>query len=550
MEREHPEVFKKATTGTGPPEKNMKQQKITFVSNKLPPLPHARQESLTEAVSNAIVSTLSPLNFVENPEVKEMFKKFEPRYEVPCRTTLTRRIEARFLDAKELLKKEVRKKFVAITHDAWTSLNTENYDTVTASFINDDWHLQCKVLETMKVNGSHTAENIEETLMSVKNQWDITKCVGTTDNASNEVKAFKLLNWTRVSCMGHNINLVVNAGLKEASRVTAKVRSVVSLFHSSPLAMGFLREKQNLLLPKEIQGHKLITDCTTRWNSTLDMLDRYIEQVPALHAVAIDPNYKNKDLKGNLLNFDEQALAEAFITILKPLKTATVCLSGEKEPTLAFVLPSLKKISDMLEEQEGDAGTIVKMKKAMRDKLERRTTLAQISPDYFKLACLLDPRTRKLNFMDDEEKEATKAELTEMMNDLQNQDEDSNDDELMDMMDIDTGAAASGLTDHSDTWLGDILGADTPVVPVSISDELTKYLSEPQLQVNPLDWWKINQKFYPKISKIAKQVLAIPATSVPAERIFSLAGRTVTKARASLHPDHVNMLIFIKKNLL
>jgi hypothetical protein len=272
LEREHPDVLNKEPGG--PPEKKLKQQKITTLSNQVPPLPHTRQEILTEAVSNAIVSTLSPLNFVENAEVQEMFKKFEPRYAVPCRTTLTRRIEDRYRDAKISLKNEVHKRLVAITHDAWTSLNTENYDTVTASFIDDNWQLQCKVLETLKVSGSHTAENIQETLMTVKNQWEIAKCVGTTDNASNEVKAFKLLKWTRISCMGHNINLVVNAGLKEVSRVTAKVRSVVSLFHSSPLAMSYLKEKQNLLLPKELQGHKLVTDCTTRWNSALDMFER------------------------------------------------------------------------------------------------------------------------------------------------------------------------------------------------------------------------------------------------------------------------------------
>jgi hypothetical protein len=250
-------------------------------------------------------------------------------------------------------------------------------------------------------------------------------------------------------------------------------------------------------------------------------------------------------LKSSLLNFDEQALAEAFIAVLKPLKTATVCLSAEKEPTLALVLPSLKKISDMLDEKETDSNTIAKMKKAMREKLERRTTLSQISPDYFKLACLLDPRTRKLKFMDAEEQEATKAELSELMKLIQ----DDNDEGSGNLVNLEETGAAYDASD-SDAWLGDILGSDTPDVPVSISEEMGKYLAEPQMQVNPLQWWKDNQRFYPKLSQIAREVLAIPATSVPAERIFSLAGRTVTKARASLHHEHVNMLIFMKKNLL
>ena len=33
------------------------------------------------------------------------------------------------------------------------------------------------------------------------------------DNAANEVKAFRQLDWSQLSCMGHNINLAVKAAL-------------------------------------------------------------------------------------------------------------------------------------------------------------------------------------------------------------------------------------------------------------------------------------------------------------------------------------------------
>jgi hypothetical protein len=77
----------------------------------------------------------------------------------------------------------------------------------------------------------------------------------------------------RASCIGHNLNLAVWDALSipEISKIVAKGRKVVAYFHRSPLATGILKDKQNLLLPPEFQGHRLIQD-VTRWNSTLDRL--------------------------------------------------------------------------------------------------------------------------------------------------------------------------------------------------------------------------------------------------------------------------------------
>ncbi len=48
---------------------------------------------------------------------------------------------------------------VAITHDGWTSIATESYNTVTAHYIDISWELISKVLNTRLVTG-HTGEEI------------------------------------------------------------------------------------------------------------------------------------------------------------------------------------------------------------------------------------------------------------------------------------------------------------------------------------------------------------------------------------------------------
>jgi len=65
---------------------------------------------------------------------------------------------------------------------------------------------------------------------------------------------------------------------------------------------------------------------------------------------------------------------------------------------------------------------------------------------------------------------------------------------------------------------------------------------------NPLDWWRIKENKYPNVWKLARCVLAIPATSAPSERVFSAAANIVNKKRVRLKPETVDLLIFLRGN--
>ena len=175
--------------------------------------------------------------------------------------------------------------------------------------------------------------------------------------------------------MGHNLNLVANVGLKKVFRIVSKGRALVKYFHHSSLAVGVLREKQELLLPKEHCGHKLINDCPTRWNSTVDMLQHLLEHTSALHAVATDSNFKAAaDVKQKLYDFSEQAMVENLIKVLDPIKKTTVMLSSESSPSLSRVVPTLIKVERALEVKHTDRNAIGSMKEAMLVNLQKRKT--------------------------------------------------------------------------------------------------------------------------------------------------------------------------------
>lgn len=85
----------------------------------------------------------------------------------------------------------------------------------------------------------------------------------------------------------------------------------------------------------------------------------------------------------------------------------------------------------------------------------------------------------------------------------------------------------------------------TPVV------EIKRFLEEPKVayKANVWEWWFARKEKYPSLYKIAMQHLIVPATSAESERIFSLAGNLVTVKRSRLTGEHLNMLIFLNKNL-
>ena len=82
--------------------------------------------------------------------------------------------------------------------------------------------------------------------------------------------------------------------------------------------------------------------------------------------------------------------------------------------------------------------------------------------------------------------------------------------------------------------------------------ELKKFKALPNLprSDDPLKWWELSGKtLFPKLYNTAIKYLIIPATSVPAERVFSKAGTVLTKKRNRLGPKTANMIITLNSNM-
>ena len=60
------------------------------------------------------------------------------------------------------------------------------------------------------------------------------------------------------------------------------------------------------------------------------------------------------------------------------------------------------------------------------------------------------------------------------------------------------------------------------------NNELEKYaLEDPGNVENVLEWWRDAASRYPKLSLVARKILAVPASSSASESVFSVAGRSL-----------------------
>jgi hypothetical protein len=65
-------------------------------------------------------------------------------------------------------------------------------------------------------------------------------------------------------------------------------------------------------------------------------------------------------------------------------------------------------------------------------------------------------------------------------------------------------------------------------------------------EVKPLEFWKPKQYDFPILAAMARDHLAIPATSGPSEYVFSNGGDIVTKKRNRLAPDTLQQIVYLR----
>ena len=154
-------------------------------------------------------------------------------------------------------------KYFAATSDLWSSDGTLiPYISYTIHFLNEDWQLQNRCLQTKFLPEDHTGDNIADAMEETLTMWDLKAesqvCI-TTDNGANVINAAKKMEWERLSCFGHNLHLGVTKSLANdprCSRALGVSRKIVAAFSGSwKRKREFTKAQINL----NLEQHSLIS---------------------------------------------------------------------------------------------------------------------------------------------------------------------------------------------------------------------------------------------------------------------------------------------------
>ena len=523
------------------------------------PLAQSKQEEITRNIALMCAVDVRPMSIVDGVGFRHLLQSLNPGYKIPCRNTVTKYLHKLYDDEKVKVVSAMKDLSINVTSDIWTSVSNDGYISFTGHFIDNNWNLCAKTLASRHIVDRHTGRNIASALNRIAADFEIEDipCL-ITDNASNMTLAAKEAGLKHSGCFAHTLQLCIEDGLKisSLSKALGASRRLVAHFNRSVLSTQALRQKQ-CSDSGDSNALKLIQDVQTRWNSSYFMMDRLLKLRVPVYAVLFDDQITNKSDRASLDIKDcHWQILEKVCPVLKPFVDATEILSKEDLPTGSAVYILLHDLmTQHLVSTELDAGIVSDLKTKIKEGLMKRFNLksdgtpmdsALKSP--LLVAMALDPRFKQLKILSPPQRDSLHQTIVEMLEQGASGSTSLEPENVPTIkQEPDNDEPVSKKPKPFFTCLtGDICDLTESS---TAEKELNDFCVEPVRIPNPLDWWKMSEKRYPAVAKLAKAYLSIPGTSVPSERVFSVAGMTLTKLRSNLDPDTLDEIIFLNKNL-
>lgn len=313
-----------------------------------------------------------------------------------------------------------------------------------------------------------------------------------------------------------------------------KLHNIVVDIQSSPQRM-----QEFMVLSKQ---NRPARDNKTRWNSMARMIKKAITS-PIYEALnAYVQRHKSEGVGEDELSEDNWMILRIIHDVLDQVAQTTLALESSVS-TLDNVLPAMDFILEQFEhhkELHKHDKTMASMFNSGWSKLEKYYNMTDESPAYV-AAIVLDPNS-KWTYIENNWRKTRQNKSKKMMEKLWK--------EYKPVVSSSTSSTTSTPAPLETfeknafaTWK-----KRHQAIP-SVEDEYKRYCAaECTFDVDPRTWWMetTQQALYPHLSKLALDILSIPAMSADPERLFSSGKLLITDLRSRLGMDIIEAFECLK----
>lgn len=563
----HLQLYHKALLATPAPTSIRALLKTSSPSDTKP-VSSAKRLDFDSSIVKLIIDNCLSFNVVDSTEfVRSIHTISGKSYLPPSRTAITDLIDTLYRSMTETLLVDVCANSISITTDGATFDTGASYIAVTAHYITSDFCMRDVCLMVAQMTESHTGEYVSELLDQVAERWKVEHRVfaGVTDNGSNFAKGVRINAHVKeeLRCIIHTLQLSLEDATKEFvefHHLCKDVQSLVCRIRNSHLLteelLGIQVEQAAgdiIGLPSSHRPLRLIIDASTRFNSFCLVFTRLLEVKAAVIKLCVD---NPESLSQLALTSEQWDLVAEMVEILRPVKSACDIMEASTAPSISLLIPLLCQLITHLAQvaaQNGASALCRSMCEFVRKNVYERTVEA-LESTTAQVSMMLDPRVRTKQLP-----QYNKAIATDSLRDAyRNFAEALQDFRGRDVV-VSRPAVIAAQLNAEEKEDGApaakkqkcIFELVEEAAPAGVATELDYYLREPGIPLTgcPLKWWREKQGQYPILAEMARVYLAIPASSAPSERVFSVAKLTLDHKRRSLHPDRVSRLLFLKKNM-
>ncbi|CAF4192312.1 unnamed protein product, partial [Rotaria sp. Silwood2] len=304
-------------------------------------------------------------------------------------------------------------------------------------------------------------------------------------------------------------------------------------------------------LNKDIQangGVALQQSTVVRWLSLIDLLESLVKSYKQTKRILFSRRQQEK------INKIDEYVLKQLICLLKPFQHVLQLVQQGDCPSLYMVLPctltlrkALSSFDELMKHQmsktadnkdENTENIDVEEAELLAESEGLRILLIHLL-ELFDLmfildlrhytATLLHPRYRQLKGCSNAERDEVYSYILQVSILQQYEDDDD-----LNSSKVENNSSGSEDYDYNSVH----------------TDELARYLAleldKSKLSSNPLEFWKEYQGMFPVLSKLARQIHCIPASSSAVARCFSSSGFIINERRTSLSPDQLDNIIVIR----